>query len=237
MILIPPPPPFSLSLSFSLYPFPPHTLIVPHIGSVVGAVYGPGEAHVSWTLAFSGGLPVKFFEIDFRKINNSFWQSGGTYGNSNLSHSDKIILPDFRSWIVNELEAEEYYLFRVRAFNELGYGNYTTSLSPMLSHRYGVPSAPLRPVVTGWAEDFAVINSSVVKLGRPQAENFTVSVILMQNGDEVRRQMIDLSPDYAIGSQIQLTFLNLSYRGDWQFTMSCSNDLGESIPSRTSLHG
>ena len=63
-------------------------------------------------------------------------------------------------------------------------------------------------------------------------------VTLMQNGVELERQTFNLSSsDYEMGSQFQLQFWNLSYRGDWQFTVSCSNDLGESVPSPLSLHG
>ena len=59
----------------------------------------------------------------------------------------------------------------------------------------------------------------------------------MQNGFEAERQMFDLPADYELGSEMEFEFVNLSYRGDWQFTMSSLNALGESIPSPPSLHG
>ena len=89
--------------------------VVPHVGSVSGTVYGPGSAHVSWTLAFSGGRPVEFFEIGFMKVNDSEWWEADINldGRSNMNSSYGVP-PDFRSWIVSELEAREQYLFRVR---------------------------------------------------------------------------------------------------------------------------
>ena len=211
---------------------------MPHVGSVIATVFGPGAAHVSWTLAFSGGLPVQFFDLSFKKANDTQWQEILPLSSSNSSFSSYTIPPDFRSWIVNGLESEEHYLFRVRAVNNLGFGNFTVTRTTTLSHIFGVPSPPEKPVITGWADNFAVITSSILKLGLPDSENFTVSVVLMQNGVEFERQTFDFSSrDYVVGSQFQLQFLNLSYRGDWQFTVSCSNDLGESVSSPTSLHG
>ena len=214
--------------------------VVPHVGSVSGTVYGPGSAHVSWTLAFSGGRPVEFFEIGFMKVNDSEWWEADINldGRSNMNSSYGVP-PDFRSWIVSELEAREQYLFRVRAVNELGFGNYTVSLAPVLSHKFGVPSPHSRPIISGWAEDYALVKSSISKRGLPRAENITITVfvMLMQSGLEVERQMFELPLDYVLGSEIEYKFVNLSYRGDWQFTVSSSNTLGESIPSPPSLHG
>ena len=209
---------------------------MPHVGSVSGRVSGPGAGHVTWTLAFSGGLAVQFFEINFKRVNDTQWQDENSLRvDSSTTNSSFGIPPDFRSWIVNRLEAEEYYLFRVRAKNELGYGNFTESLVPILSHSLGVPSPPSRPVMVGWAENYAIVSSSVVKLGLPAVENVTMSVILMQRGVELERQTFEVLTDYVLGSEIQLTYSNLSYRGDWQFAVSCSNVLGESIQSPLSL--
>lgn len=211
---------------------------VPHVGSVTGRIHGPGAALVSWTLAFSGGLVVQFFEISFKKVNDTqWWDIYSLISGSSLPNSSFSIPGEFRSWIANGLEAEEYYLFRVRGMNDLGYGRYTESSDPVLSHRFGVPSPPSRPVVVGWAKDYAIFSSSIYKLGLPDAENVTVSIILMQNGAEIERQIFEVSTDYVPTSELQLTYLNLSYRGDWQFTVSCSNVLGESIPSPPSSEG
>ena len=217
--------------------------IVPHIGSVSGAVYGPGAAHVCWTLAFSGGNPVEFFEIGFKKVNESEWWQASDISSlighsvTNSSSSYGTVPPDFRSWIVTGLEAREQYLFRVRAMNELGYGNYTVSLAPILSHEFGVPSPHSRPIISGWAEDYVIITSSVSKIGLPSAKNATVFVSLMENGVEAERQMFDLPANYELGSEMEFEFVNLSYRGDWQFTVSSSNAIGESLPSPPSMHG
>ena len=211
---------------------------VPHVGSVTGRIHGPGAAHVSWTLAFSGGLMVQFFEISFKKVNDTqWWDIKSLVSGSSLPNSSFGIPEEFRSWIVNGLEAEEYYLFRVRGMNNLGYGIYTESSDPILSHRFGVPSPPSRPAVVGWAQDYAILSSSIYKLGLPDAENITVSIILMQNGAAIERQIFEISAAYVPSSDLQLTYLNLSYRGDWQFTASCSNALGESIPSLLSSEG
>lgn len=211
---------------------------MPHVGSVTGRIHGPGAVHVSWTLAFSGGLAVQFFEISFKKVNDSqWWNINSHVSGSSRPNSSFGIPEEFRSWIVNRIEAEEYYVFRVRGMNHLGYGMYTESSDPILSHRFGVPSPPSRPVVVGWAQDYAIFSSSIYKLGLPDAENITVSIILMQNGAEIERQIFEVSTDYVLSSELQLTYLNLSYRGDWQFTASCSNALGESTPSPLSSEG
>ena len=211
---------------------------MPGIGSVCGTVQGPGAAHLQWTLKFSGGRPVECFEIDFKKVDESEWWQvdAGRVGRSS-TNSSYGIPPDFRSWIVTGLEAEEEYLFRVRAMNELGYGHYTESLVPILSHQFGVPSPHTRPVISGWAENFALVTSSISKLGFATADNITVFVSLMLTGTEVERQVFDLPSDYSLSSDMVFKFANLSYRGDWQFTVSSSNAIGESIPSPTSLHG
>lgn len=211
---------------------------MPYVGSVSGRIHGPGAAQVSWTLAFSGGLTVQFFEISFKKVNDTqWWDINSRVSCSSRLNSSFGIPEEFRSWIVNGLEAEEYYLFRVRGMNHLGYGTYTESPDPILSHRFGVPSPPSRPAVVGWAQDYVIFSSSIYKLGLPDAENITVSIILMQNGAEIERQIFEVSADYVPSSELQLTYSNLSYRGDWQFTASCSNALGESIPSPLSPEG
>ena len=177
---------------------------------------------------------MQLFEIAFKKVNASRWQNDlDTVG----SGSSNSIPPEFRSWIVNGLEAEEHYLFRVRAMNELGYGNYTEMIIPILSHMHGVPSPPTRPRVAGWAEDFAVIELSLTKIGVTDTENVTLSVMLMLDGIELERQMFEVIDNYTLGSVLQLEYVNLTYRGDWQFAVSCTNSLGESLPSPLSLHG
>ena len=201
---------------------------------MTSAVYGPGAALVYWTLAYSGGQPVQLFEIAFKKVNDSHWQDDLDVVGSGSSNS---IPPEFRSWIVNRLEAEERYLFRVRAMNELGYGNYTEMIVPILSHMYGVPSPPSRPRFAGWAEDFAVVELSLIKIGVTDTENVTLSVMLMLDGIELERQRFELVENYTLGAVLQLEFVNLTYRGDWQFAISCTNSLGESLPSPLSLHG
>ena len=181
---------------------------------------------------------MEFFEIGFKKVNESeWWQANISLVGRSNTNSSYGVPPDFRSWIVTGLEAQEQYLFRVRAMNELGYGNYTISLAPILSHEFGVPSPHSRPIITGWAEDYALVKSSISKLGLSNAENITVFVILMQNGLEVERQMFELPPDYVLGSEMEFKFVNLSYRGDWQFTVSSLNALGKSIPSPPSILG
>ena len=204
---------------------------MPHIGAVTSTVYGPGAAIVYWTLAYSGGLPVQFFEITFKKVNDSSWQDSLDVVDSNGT------LPDFRSWIVNRLESEEFYLFRVRAMNGLGYGNYTETVLPILSHIEGVPSPPTRPTIAGWAEDYVIITSSLIKIGTVDTENVTLSVMLMLDGMELERQIFELADNYTLGEDFQLEFVNLTYRGDWQFAVSCTNTLGVSLPSPVSLNG
>ena len=174
---------------------------------------------------------MRFFEISFKKVNDSSWQDS-----LDVEYSNSIP-PNFRSWTVNRLESEELYLFRVRAMNDLGYGNYTETLFPILSHIEGVPSPPTRPTIAGWAEDYAIITSSLIKIGAADTENITLSGMLMLDGIEMERQMFELIDNYTLGEEFHLEYVNLTYRGDWQFAVSCTNALGESLPSPVSLRG
>ena len=127
----------------SLSPSPP---LVPRVGSVLASVQGPGSVEVTWTLAYSGGLPVLHFELHFQKLNDTVWQSAGRNCNSVPRYPSfnttldmepgSLAVAHSRSWIVNGLESEELYIFRVRAANELGEGEYAVT-EPLLSHTVG----------------------------------------------------------------------------------------------------
>ena len=116
------------------------SVVVPGVGSVRASVYGPGSMEVTWTLAYSGGLPVLYFELQFQKLNTE-WQKPRSPCNNVISRQSRfstsaVVVPHSRLWIVNGLESEELYRFRVRAVNELGEGEYVTS-EPALSHPIG----------------------------------------------------------------------------------------------------
>ncbi len=120
---------------------------------------------VGWTLAYSGGLPVLVFEIDYRKIGTTHWRAATTGYTTDMGErartslatngryvreddTDDVMVEssgderlslvpgDQRGFVVRGLEGEEVYVFRVRGWNELGYGEYVES-EEVLSHTLG----------------------------------------------------------------------------------------------------
>lgn len=115
-----------------------------------------------------------------------------------------------------------------------GYTNPIT-LNP---HAPGVPSQPMQPTITAWGEQFAVINTTIPKIG--SSTNFSVTTILVLNGTEVDRQTeprSDVTVNGTESVELQLMFSNLSYRGEWQFQVMASNFLGNSAYSLLSYSG
>lgn len=115
-----------------------------------------------------------------------------------------------------------------------GYTNPIT-LNPLAP---GVPSQPMQPTITAWGEQFAVINTTIPKIG--SSTNFSVTTILVLNGTEVDRQTeprSDVTVNGTESVELQLVFSNLSYRGEWQFQVMASNFLGNSAYSLPSYPG
>ena len=116
--------------------------IVPLVGSAQASLCGPSSMEVTWALAYSGGLPVLYFELQLQKLNDTDWRKPRSPCNTSLISrqsrfsASAVVAAHFRLWIVNGLESEELYIFRVRAVNELGEGEYVTS-EPVLSHPIG----------------------------------------------------------------------------------------------------
>ena len=83
-----------------------------------------------------------YFELQLQKLNDTDWRKPRSPCNNILISRQSrfsataVVAAHFRSWIVNGLESEELYSFRVRAVNELGEGEYVTS-EPVLSHPIG----------------------------------------------------------------------------------------------------
>lgn len=140
---------------------------MPGVGSVCAVVHGPAAMVVGWTLAFSGGFPVLFFEVEYRRVGTSHWRAAvtlhpldmataevrrSTSGRGLKRESGESVMIEtlggeepsyavpghWRRVIVGGLESEEGYVFRVRGGNELGVGEYVES-EAMLSHTLGEP--------------------------------------------------------------------------------------------------
>ena len=112
--------------------------LVPGIGAVVAMVMGPAAITVQWALAYSGGLPVLYFDLSFRRINTSEWRApmGSEAVTTGMGMGPPPISGHTRSLTVHGLESEELYEFRVLAANELGKGMFVKS-EPILSHPIG----------------------------------------------------------------------------------------------------
>jgi len=120
---------------------------------------------------------------------------------------------------------------------EMMHAGYTNSITLNL-HAPGVPSQPIQPTLTAWGEQFAVINTTIPKIG--SSTNFSVTTILVLNGTEVDRQTeprSDVTVNGTESVELQLIFSNLSYRGEWQFQVMASNFLGNSAYSLLSYSG
>ena len=204
---------------------------MPGVGSVFATVYGPGSLMVNWTLAFSGGYPVLHFELAYKKVDSEEWMVAVISG----SDSDTAIPPDFRSWIIHGLESEALYTIKVLAVNMIGRGEYTALPEPVLSHPIGVPGAPTKPTIIGWANDYAIVNTSLVNLG--SFEETFITIALLRNGSEIIRVRTVLPRGYVANSSFQVTFRNTSYKGEFQFSAYASNQFGDSDSSTPSEFG
>lgn len=181
---------------------------------------------------------MQMFQIQFQRVNDSYWRNVTESSSINLSTeialSAVAIPPDLRYWTAHGLESLEDYHFRIRGMNLLGRGRFTSTVTPVTSHLLGVPSQPAQPAVISWAENYALVCSSVAKVGA--GSTLEVVVVLVLNGVKVSTQ-IETVYNYSQGMEIIVKYKNVSYRGDWQFQMLAANHLGVSKPSIISLPG
>ena len=203
---------------------------------MTAAVHGPGACVVHWTLAYSGGLPVQLFQIQFQRVNDSYWRNVTESASIDLSTelSTVAVPPNLRYWTIHDLESLEEYHFRVRGINEIGRGQFTSTATPVTSHHIGVPSQPARPAVVSWTENYALVGSSVAKVGT--GSTLQVVAVLVLNGVRVSTQT-ETVYNYSQGMEFIVKYSNISYRGDWQFQMKAANHIGISKPSIISLPG
>lgn len=208
---------------------------VPGVGSVSAAVNGPGSANVSWTLAYSGGLPVQRFFVEYRRNDMPIWRRVQAES-VELQIANFSILPERRYHIVRSLESQELYEFRVAASNELGMGEFQRTSERLLSHEIGIPSPPSKPRITSWKDGCATIAANLSKFGSRQ--DFLLGYVLILNHTDVLTVTgIDFQGSYVPGEEVEITVANVSYRGDWRFAVLASNYLGPSLPSEPSLPG
>lgn len=205
---------------------------------MTAVVNGPSSAIVTWTLAFSGGIPVNKFTIEYRRNDSSKWNSGRTktWDGVDSSNLNSAISPGVRQIVVYGLESAEFYEFRLSGSNHLGMGDYRETSEAIRSHQQGVPSSPSIPQIRGWGENEVVISTSIPKFGSKL--NFSFSIIVLLN--EVENSGINaimLAEDYREGDEILLTLKNVSYRGEIAFQALATNYLGPSLPSDVSLEG
>ena len=202
---------------------------------MVSAVHGPASANVSWTLAFSGGVPVEGFHIEFRRNDSLIWQRALVMEEGEPSEN-LMVSPNKRFQVVGGLEAEELYVFRVAGSNGLGRGKFVVTEEFLLSHHIGVPSPPTAPQIISWREDSVTISTSVQKFG--SEFDFLLNSVLVLNGTVVSTEVgTSLPGNYTRGEEVELQMRNISYRGDLRFAVIASNHLGSSPASQLSLRG
>ena len=201
---------------------------------MTSAIHGPGSANISWSLAFSGGLPVRQFHVEFRRNDSDVWRTA--LPSREELDEGVVIPPVMRYHIVHQLESQENYVFRVAASNELGRGDFTETTDLLLSHHIGVPSPPSKPVITSWGEDYVTISTNVSKVGSEL--DFSLSSVLILNETvELISDGVDLPVNYTVGEELELMMMNVTYRGDWRFAVLATNYLGSSLLSELSLKG
>lgn len=176
------------------------------------------------------------FHIEFRRNDTVTWRPAFSSMDEELDSTNMTVSPGRRYHIVHRLESQENYIFRVAGSNKLGKGDFTEATQLLLSHHIGVPSPPLRPVIVGWGEDSATISTNIPKLGSEL--DFSLSSILILNGTRVSTSVgMTLPENYTLGEELELTVMNVTYRGDWRFAVFATNYLGSSLLSEPSLTG
>lgn len=209
-------------------------------------VHGPGSALLSWTLRFSGGLPVTNFTIDFRLNDSSSWHSAlvtpwnQTSGATTVHSSalPTIVSASSRQAVIYGLESQQYYQFRVAGSNEMGTGGYSKTLQAVLSDTEGVPSPPAKPVIVGWGPNEVVLSTSISNIGGSNTSGLRLGTYEIEAGaGELRLLGVQTSLDYVEGDVVTLTWDDVRYHGDLRFQLYALNHLGRSLPSEVSLKG
>ena len=217
---------------------------MPGVGSVTAQARGPGTAHLSWTLAFSGGVAVSHFVIEYRLQDSvSKWYQASTVpwnqtstvlGNQTSINRTLPVPGNLRQSLVYDLEAESLYLFRVAAVNQLGMGNFTQTPQAIHSDAEGVPSPPTRPLIMGWGPNKVILSTSIPNIG----SNLSTFRLVALSGGSSPRLTASLSlEEYQDGDTITLTGENTRYHGDLTFQVYAVNSLGPSLLSGSSLQG
>ena len=177
------------------------------------------------------------FLVEYRRNDTPTWRRIDTSEAGEGGSQDGTISPESRSHVIFSMESEEFYEFRVAGFNGRGVGGFGETVEPLLSHVIGVPSPPTIPRVVGWNQSRVTIATAVTKFGSRM--NFSLGSILILNDTDTTADVIMgyLSEDYTLGEEVELTLVNVSYRGDLKFAVIASNYLGSSPQSDSSLKG
>jgi hypothetical protein len=182
-------------------------------------------------------MPVQHFLVEYRRNGTSSWQRAQPdEERHHLVIANSTVSPERRFHIVRNLESLELYEFRVAGSNEVGTGDFQHIDELLLSHEIGVPSPPSQPYITGWKEGCVTIAANLSKIGFRQ--DFLIGYILILNDTLVRIVTgLGFQGNHSLGEQVEITAVNISYRGDWQFAVLASNSIGYSLPSEPSLRG
>ena len=102
-------------------------------------------------------------------------------------------------------------------------------------HPSGVPSQPTQPLIASWGEDYALLTTTIPRLG--SNTSLSLTTLLLENSTmEVARHTQTIE-DYEPYTELQVQFPNVSYERLWQFQVFASNYLGDSELSIPSLAG
>ncbi len=189
----------------------------------------PGRCEVIWNLAYSGGSRILYYQIQYKRVSDSYWRDlkEPIHSLSEFFDRNAVQVPSSqRSWQVDGLESSTLYHIRVCPVSSEGKGEFIRTLAPVFSHQEGVPNRPDQPQVTCWTNDSVCITTSFYSY----AIDFLVFALV---NDHLKAMQV--YANYNESSDIMLG--NVTFRSDLMFIIIAANKIGVSEASLPSIRG